>query len=612
MVGNRMVIRRLHEDIMKDLRVRISGTSGQGIISSGDIFSYATARKGYYVTTYRAFPSEIRGDGKCYYQLRISEHKALTVTVGIDVLVSLDNQTLFECLKDVTDSGVIIYDSDIIAETVEVKDGITVYPIPLTTIAKKVATERSKNMVALGVVIGLIANLNLKNQIIKDIEARYKLKSQDVIDANKKAFEAGFNYALDDLKRTDNFDKVEMKTTGSKLIMSGNEAIGLAALVSGCKFFAGYPITPATEIMEWLAKEMPKFGGKMLQCEDEIAAINYTIGASFGGLKAMTATSGPGLSLMQESIGLTSMAELPLVIVDVQRGGPSTGLPTKTEQSDLYAALFGTHGDCPKIVLAPMNVADCFYQTINAFNFAEQYQVPVILLSDAALGPRRECVDLIDLDKIKIIDRDKFNQILSDGEYLRYKDTESGISPISAPSDKGGAYVATGLEHKEDCSPTADSKVHKKMTEKRFRKLETASHQFSKAKKFGNPNASVGVISWGSTCGAVLEAIEMAGNKGYEVEVLYPRTLYPLPTEWIKDFIQNKELIIVVEANYNAQFKSTIVERCVNLNKGIDVIEYLRYDGMPFTSEEIFEEIDRAIIAQNLKKSLLSNKPNHF
>ncbi len=596
---------------MKDLRIRISGTSGQGIISSGDILSYATARKGYYLTTYRSFPSEIRGDGKCYYQLRISEHKAMTVSDKIDILLAIDDTTIFDGIKDLDNGGLILYDSEVVKKPVDVRDDVIVYSIPLTSIAKEVATERSRNMVGLGIIVGLIENLQLQEQVVKDIENRYKLKSKEVIELNIKAFQAGIDYVKTKLERKDNYSEVEMKTSGSKLIMSGNEAIGLAAIAAGCRFFAGYPITPATEIMEWLAKELPKFGGKMLQCEDEIAAINYAIGASYGGLKAMTATSGPGLSLMQESIGLTSMAELPLVIVDVQRGGPSTGIPTKTEQSDLYAALFGTHGDCPKIVLAPMNVQDCFYQTINAFNFAEEYQVPVILLSDATLGPRRECVDLIDLDHLELTERQKF--VLQEGfEYLRYADTESGISPISAPSDKGGAYTATGLEHAEDCSPTAAPNVHKQMTEKRFRKLETAAHQFSKAKKFGDSDATIGVISWGSTCGAVLEAIDLAKEKGYDVEALYPRTLYPLPTEWIKEFIQNKEVIIVIEANYNAQFKSTIVERCVNLNKGIDVIEYLKYDGTPFSPGEIFEEIDRAVKSQAAYKSLLSNKPSHF
>lgn len=596
---------------MKDLRIRISGTSGQGIISSGDILSYATARKGYYVTTYRAFPSEIRGDGKCYYQLRISEEKALTVSNQTDILVTLDDSTINEGIKELSDIGLVIYDSDVIKEPLKnLPDKVTVFPLPLTQIAKTSASERSKNMVALGIVVNILGNLHLKEQIIKDIENRYKLKSREIIDANIKAFEAGLEYAAKELQIPDCYKKIDMKTSGSKLIMSGNEAIGLAALAAGCKFFAGYPITPATEIMEWLAKELPKFGGKMLQCEDEIAAINYAIGASYGGQKAMTATSGPGLSLMQEALGLASMAELPLVVVDVQRGGPSTGIPTKTEQSDLYAALFGTHGDCPKIVLAPMNVTDCFYQTINAFNFAEEYQVPVILLSDASMGPRRECVDLIDFEKIKLTERKKF---VNDGtQYHRYKDTPTGISPVSFPGDKGGAYVATGLEHKEDSSPTPDSLIHKKMTEKRFRKLETATHQFSKAKKFGSPNAKIGVISWGSTCGAVLEAIDMASAKGYEVQALYPRTLYPLPTDWIKEFIIDKELIIVIEANYNAQFKSIIVERCVHINKGIDFVEFLKYDGTPFTSDEIFSEIEKAVETLSLKKRLLTNKPINF
>ncbi len=593
---------------MKDLRIRISGTSGQGIISSGDILSYATARKGYYVTTYRAFPSEIRGDGKCYYQLRISEHKALTVTLMSDILVALDDTTVFKELKDVEAGGLVIYDSNVITDEIP-RDDVIKYAIPLTEIAKNSASVRSKNMVALGIVVGLLHNLDLKEQIIKDIEARYKAKSADIIEANKKALLAGYDYVFNELNRTDNYDNVVMKQSGSKLIMSGNEAIGLGALLAGCKFFAGYPITPATEIMEWLAKELPKFGGKMLQCEDEIAAINYAVGASYGGAKAMTATSGPGLSLMQETIGLASMAEIPLVIVDVQRGGPSTGIPTKTEQSDLCAALFGTHGDSPKIVMAPMDVSDCFYQTVKAFNFAEQYQVPVILLSDASLGPRRECVDLIDFEHIEIINRD--NKIYSDN-YYRYLDTASGISPITSPSQKGGAYIATGLEHDEDGTPTTSPQVHKKMIEKRFRKLETATTQFVKAKRFGNKNAKLGVISWGSSCGAVLEAIEMASEAGIDVEALYPRTIYPLPTEWIKEFMQNKEVIIVIEANYNAQFKSTIVEKCVNLNKGIDVFEYLKYDGNPFSSEEIYEEIKRVSEVQSDKKVLMTNKPVHF
>ena len=592
---------------MKDLRIKISGTSGQGIISAGDILSYATARSGYYVTTFRAFPSEIRGDGKCYYTLRISEEKTLTATGETDILICLDETTIYEGLKKIKPNGILIYDCDLVQELKETKDDITIYALPLTTLAKELESERSRNMVALGIVVGLLKNLHLEEQILKDIELRYKAKSKDIIDANKKALTTGVEYCKT-IERKDIYNNVEMKQTGAKLIMSGNEAIGLAALTAGCRLFAGYPITPATEIMEWLAKELPKFGGKMVQCEDEIAAINYALGASFAGVKSMTATSGPGLSLMQEAIGLASMAELPVVIADVQRSGPSTGMPTKTEQSDLFAAIYGTHGDCPKIVLAPMNVEDCFYQTINAFNFAEQYQVPVIILSDASLGPRRECVDLIDIENIKIINRQKPE--LKEG--IEYEDTPSGISPISSVGDKYGEHVITGLEHTEENAPTPDAETHRKMTEKRFRKLETAAGQFSKAKTYGNEDASIGIISWGSTSGAVFEAIDKAEEKGIKVQALYPRTLYPLPTDWIKGFVKNKEVVIVVEANYNAQFKSTIVERCTNINRGTEVLEFLKYDGTPFKPEEILEEIEKVHKLQSEKIELSTNKHTHF
>ena len=596
---------------MKDLRIKISGTSGQGIISSGDILSYATARKGYYVTTYRAFPSEIRGDGKCYYTLRISEHKALTATGDTDILVCLDEDTIYEGIKTMSPKGILIYDKDLVPQLKETREDIIAYAIPLTTAAKKLGSERSRNMIALGIVVGILKNLHLEEQILNDIELRYKAKAQAVIDSNKQALNIGVKYATETLERKDDYDKAQMASTGAKLIMSGNEAIGLAALTAGCRFFAGYPITPATEIMEWLAKELPKFGGKMVQCEDEIAAINYALGASFAGVKSMTATSGPGFSLMQEAIGLASMAELPVVIADVQRCGPSTGVPTKTEQSDLFAAMYGTHGDCPKIVLAPMNVADCFYQTINAFNFAEQYQVPVIVLSDASLGPRRECVDLIDIENIKIVNRQK-PQLKEGDVYNRYENTPSGISPISCPGDKYGEHVITGLEHTESNAPTPAPEIHRQMTEKRFRKLETAAGQFSKAKTYGDDEAYIGIISWGSTSGPVFEAIDKAKEKGIKVQALYPRTLYPLPTDWIKGFVKNKDVVIVIEANYNAQFKSTIVERCSHINKGTEVLEFLKYDGTPFTPEEIFDEIEKVAKLQEDKCELLTNKHTHF
>lgn len=582
----------------RDLIIKISGTSGQGIISSGDILSYTAAKKGYYVTTDRTFPSEIRDNGKCYYTLKISEEKILTTAGDTDIQISLDEDTIYESLNKIKKNGILIYDSSLVKEFQEKRDDIISYGIPLKNLIKQLQNEYPKNMIALGIIVEILKNLNFKEQILKDIEFRYKYKEQKKIDINKKALNLGIKYAQEKIERKDNYNNIHFTSTGTKLIMSGNEAIGLGAIASGCRFFSGYPITPATEIMEFLAKELPKFDGKAIQCEDEIAAINYALGASYAGVKAMTATSGPGFSLMQESIGLASMAELPIVITNVQRCGPSTGVPTKTEQSDLFAAIYGTHGDCPKIVLAPTNVEDCFYQTITAFNLAEQYQVPVIILSDAALGLRLESIDLINFDNLKTVNRIK--PILKKGTvYNRYEVTKTGISPITSPGDMYGEHVITGLEHTKTNVPSCQHDIHKQMTEKRFKKLKTA--KFPPTNIYGDNDSSIGIISWGSTSTAVFEAIDTAKGHKIKVQALSPQILYPLQTDLIKDFIKNKDIIMVVEANYNAQFKAIITEKCININKDIEILSFLKYDGTSFTPEEIFNKIKKIAILRKKK-----------
>ncbi len=597
---------------MNELIVRIAGTAGQGVISSGDIFSLAAARSGYYVTTYRSFPSEIRGEGQCAFQLRISQEKTHTVGHFSDVLVAFNQKAVDVNVKHLKSGGILLVDSDEVSElSDESFTEIIKYYVPITTIAKEVASAKAKNMVSIGLIAGLISQIPMREQFKNDIRRRYAKYSEEVIESNIKAFEAGYEYASSKLERHDNLNNISMSKSGEKLIMSGNEAIALGALVAGCRFYSGYPITPATEIMEWLARELPKVGGVMLQCEDEIASVTAAIGASYGGTKAMTATSGPGFSLMSEAIGLATMAEIPLVVVDVQRGGPSTGLPTKSEQSDLNMAIYGTHGEGPKIVLAPMDVQDCFIQTINAFNYAEQYQVPVILLSDAAVGQRRECVDLINFDSLKIVNRLKHDRTKDAGLYVRYKNTKSGISPIATPGDEGGAYVATGLEHTELCNPTSDSEIRKMMVEKRFRKLETATHEFISAKKYGPDDAKIGIISWGSTTGAVLEAVDMAKDSGYKIQALYPRTLYPLPQEWLQDFLADKEIVIVVEHNYTAQLLHTLVYRCNSINKDIKFFEILKYDGSILSAREVYDRIDKIIRQQSLRYTFSNDTTEH-
>ncbi|HSA07117.1 MAG TPA: 2-oxoacid:acceptor oxidoreductase subunit alpha [Candidatus Gastranaerophilales bacterium] len=586
---------------MVELVIRIVGTPGDGIISSGDILTLAAARSGRYVSTYRSFPTEIRGEDQSLYQLRISSKKILTSADEIDILIAFNEKFLRDNIADLKKGGAVIFDSSINDEKFKEYKNITKYFVPIANLAKEFATERSKNMVALGILLGLAPNFEINEQIKSDIQKKYETKDRQIVENNVQAFEKAYIWARQNLEKEAFLEKLVIEPSGKKLIMSGCEAMALGALVAGCKFYSGYPITPATEIMEFLAKELPRLGGNVLQCEDEIAAITAALGASFSGVKAMTATSGPGLSLMSEAIGLASMAELPVVIADVQRGGPSTGLPTKTEQSDLNLAIYGTHGDTPKIVLAPINVEDSFYQTVKAFNYAEKYQVPVIILSDVSLGERRECIDEFDIKDIEVINRLKPEKLNENESFSRYTQTYSGISPMTTPGEKGGAYIATGLEHTEDSSPSSKPHVHAAMTEKRFKKIETAQSEFLAAKTYGDDDAKFGIISWGSTSGAVLEAIDLAEKQGYKIQALYPRIIYPFPTKWINDFLHNKEMLLIVERNYCGQFANTIVYRCTCLNKDIKIHNLMKYNGEPFTTKEIFNKIDQIIKGQYLK-----------
>lgn len=586
---------------MSEIVLRIVGNPGDGVISSGDIFTLASARSGRYVSTYRSFPTEIRGVDQSLFQLRISSKKILTPSDNEDILIAFNEKTLRENISSLREGGILLFDSSENENKFDEFSGIKKYFVPISNLAVEFGSIKTKNMVALGILAGLIPNLGIKELLKDDIKKRYSTKGEEIIKLNFKALDMAYDYARQNLDKSTVLETLEIEKSGKKLIMSGCEAMAYGALVAGCRFYSGYPITPATEIMEFLAKEMPRLGGSVIQCEDEIAAVTSALGASFSGVKAMTATSGPGLSLMSEALGLASMAEIPIVIADVQRGGPSTGLPTKTEQSDLNLAIYGTHGDTPKIVLAPINVEDSFYQTIKAFNYAEKYQVPVIILSDVSLGERRECIDMININEIEVVNRLKPDISDEKTPYSRYTITYSGISPMTTPGEKGGTYIATGLEHTENSAPSSKPEIHAAMTEKRFKKLDTAVHDFLAAKKYGDDDARFGIISWGSTSGAVIEAIDQADKLGYKVQALYPRTVYPFPSDWINDFLRNKDILLIVERNYSAQFANTIVYRCTCLNKNLQIHNLMKYNGEPFTTNEILAKIDHIIKGQYLK-----------
>jgi 2-oxoglutarate ferredoxin oxidoreductase subunit alpha len=355
--------------------------------------------------------------------------------------------------------------------------------------------------------------------------------------------------------------------------------------------------------MEALAKELPQVGGTFLQAEDEMAALAAVLGASYGGMRAMTATSGPGLSLMTELIGLSSMAELPAVIVDAQRAGPSTGMPTKMEQSDLSFALNSGHGDTPRIVVAPADVADCYNLIIQAFNMAERYQMPVLFLTDQSLTARVESVDRSIFKPAEIQERVQYNAQESNGAsengkvpvgagvaveaFNRYAYTASGISPITTPGPGATAYVATGLEHDERGHPDYEPEDHTAMMEKRFRKLDTAADELPKPERYGDENATIGIIGWGSTEGTIQEAVDRARANGYKVASLHPKILSPLPDRTIRDFIHSVQKVIVAECNYSGQLANLL-----GAKYGLQAIRVNKFGGIPFTAGEILRAIE--------------------
>lgn len=571
--------------MVKDIIVRVGGEGGEGVISTGDMLAQASSRAGLEVLTFRTFPAEIRG-GYAMYQFRVSPEKILSHGDTFNIFVAFNGEA-YEVNKGLLKPGtVLVYDGpggDFEPEPIE---GVIQYPVPMTRISKiELMSPISKNMVALGAVVQLFS---FPMESLKDLVRRkFKKKGEAVVDINLKAIEAGVEYVRANIRKVDGFYVQPLKPEEDVIMISGNEAVGLGALVAGCKFFSCYPITPATEIANWLSRHLPKANGVVVQAEDEIASLGQVIGASFAGAKAMTGTSGPGLDLMIELLGFASMAELPIVIADVQRGGPSTGLPTKSEQSDLFLAARGGHGDFPRIVLAAATIEDCFYLTIEAFNLAEKYQLPVILLSDGSLAFRTEKIKRPDLSKIKIINREIYS---GNGGYQRYAVTETGISPMSIPGRSGGRYIATGLEHSETAAPKYSPDYHTKMTEKRFRKIANLEDEFPAPEWEGNGNADVGIISWGLSQCAVREAVKRCNDAGLKVSAIYPKLIYPVPVKAIRRFASTVKKVLIPEVNYQGQFAEL-----VTAHAGINPIRYDIYGGLPFTPGEIKKKIEEII-----------------
>lgn len=587
--------------MVNEVTIRIGGESGEGTISGGDILALGAARWGYYVYTFRTFPAEILG-GPCLFQVRISDQPVKSMGDFADVLVCLNQEAYDRNIRDLRHGGVLIYDpSDF---TPEAGDFIT-YAIPFNEIARKeVQLYQTKNMVMLGAISGLFGPpLEAIVQVVESKLSRSRKSNPILMEKNMLALDIAKKYVTEQLSKRDSYHLGTVEKA-DRVVLNGNQAVVAGALAAHCGFFAGYPITPASDIMEGLAKELPQVGGTFLQAEDEMAALAAVVGASFAGVRAMTATSGPGFSLMTELIGYASMAEIPAVIVDAQRAGPSTGMPTKMEQSDLSFALNASHGDTPRMVVAPADVADCYTLMILAFDMAERYQMPVIFLSDQSLTARVESVDRGIFKPTEIHGRLQYegsgaNGAKEPGEavtigagaaehsYARYTYTASGISPISAPGAGAYTYVATGLEHDDRGHPNYEPENHMVMMEKRYRKLATAAEELPKPQRYGDDDATIGIIGWGSTEGTIQEAVDRAREKGYKVAALHPKILSPLPDRAIRDFIRSVKTVIVPECNYSGQLANLL-----GAKYGLQAIRVNKFGGIPFTAGEILRAIE--------------------
>jgi len=580
-----------------DLVIGMAGAGGDGVVSAGEAIMTAAALEGYSALLTKSFGPQIRG-GESSCRVRISTQPLLSAGGALDVAVALNWDDFLKFGSELAVDGrtTVVYDSasGVAPDALPLPGVVTreAIPVPIAQLAKATAgTDRAKNSVVLGLLAGW---LELRPEgLLAGIRKRFGKKSEEVLKGNEAAFEAGRRYAGEHPLREPRGLAAPAVAGAAKLVVDGNEMCAAAAIFAGCEFFGGYPITPSSEIMQFFGREVWKYGGTMLQAEDEIAGIGAVVGASFAGKKAMTATSGPGMSLKTEMLGLATIAELPLVCVNVQRGGPSTGIPTKSEQSDLLQACFSAHGDVVRPVLAPISVADTFGITVEAFNVAEHYQTPVILLSDQEIAQRKETVDPIDTREVEVVDRRRPTAAELDG-YKRFQATESGISPLSHPGMQGGNYLASGIEHNERGAPTASGEVHARMNDKRLRKLEPLKQRRDLFLCEGDPRAALAVIAWGSVAGVAREAVRLAQQEGIDVKLLVPKLLYPVAEEVYADFLKGVEGGLVVEQSHQGQLYR-VLRMFVDLPRGLEPLA--RSGSVPILAASIVERLRGQVLA---------------
>ena len=554
----------------QDFVVRFAGEGGQGVVTSAEGLAQAMAQSGYHVQTFSTFPSQIRG-GPTWTQTRISTKEVLSSGDDLDVLVAFNQYAYDNHKDDVAADGVIVYNSG----EFEIDESANTLAMDFDELAKQTGNNRAANFVVMGALADLVdLPINILEEFNKQRYTRGRDSDQQIIDSNNMALSLGSAEA-----QKSGFNLGELadpiKPEGEQVLLNGNIAFSMGAAHAGLDAFIGYPISPATPILLWMEQNLIGEGKFVHQSSSEIESITSIVGAGFAGKKAMTSTAGPGFTLMGEGIGLAWMAEIPLVVIDVQRGGPSTGLPTKTEQSDLLTALYPGHGDMKMPVIAPGTVEECFVAGVKSVNWAERYQGPVVVLSDHALSERRQNIPRPDLASLSEENRKVYEG--SNG-YLRYDGWE--LSPMPIPGGPG-SYVANGSEHDAMGDTTHLPARHIQMTERRFIKLKLLNDGTFESE---NESSGIALVPWGGSKGPAFDAFNALKEEGVDLAWYYTMYIHPMPEEMLSA-LKEKELVIVPELNYMGQFASVL------RGDGVNAIPITQYTGLPFKVRDLVANV---------------------
>ena len=567
-----------------DFVLGIGGEAGQGIATPGDILARIFVRKGLHLYTYNAYQSIIRG-GHIFLFIRVSDQRVESHGDKLDLLLCLNQDTMDRHLRVMGPGATVMFNSDTIKPG-EARDGVQMCPIPVAELTES-RNKLMQNTVAVG------AMMSLLGQDFEELEdsltLRFQRQGQAVVDENVGAARAGFDYA------NTNFQAIpDPVPTGPKplAVWAGNDALAMGGAAAGVKFYAAYPMSPATGVLHWMAQNARDLGIMVRQVEDEIGVANMAIGAAHTGCRAMCATSGGGFALMSEAIGAAGMMEIPIVFINVQRAGPSTGVPTKTEQGDLWQVLGASQGDYERLIVAPRDALDAFNTVPELFNLVDKYQCPGIVVSDLLISEGRFSVDPDEINMLPKIDRgDLITQPAATDGYMRYKDTESGISPRALPGLEGYVHVVATDEHDEDSILISDefTNPHKRrrMVEKRARKLRNITSDVPPPQLEGPEDAEVTLVGWGSTYGVVKEAIELLKSEGVIANQLPIKWIVPFHAETVTQILSGSNRTIVVENSYSGQFF-----RYMRSETGLSVDGHIRkYDGEPFAPHHIAEGV---------------------